>query len=89
MRIIRHGQFTEGRKIGRYSVNEKLTKLLNVPGWVIYRDPSVGLYCSPEDEDSEYEEFDTGYYSAVQITKMDWFLTDCRDTIQKQVQEYE
>lgn len=77
------------RKIGRYNVNEALTAKLAIEGWVIYRDPAVGLYCSPVDG-VDGEEFMTGYYSAVQIKNtMSEFISDCRTTILTQNNDWD
>jgi len=63
------------RKVGRFVVNEKLTRMLDVKNWVIYRDPAIGLYAFNEKEN---EEFCTGYFSAKQITDMDKFVEGLR-----------
>lgn len=77
----------ESRKIGQYTVNERLTKALNVEGWVIYRDPSVGLYCTPLDG-VDGEEFMLGYYSAVQISDIKSFADEVRNSIDVQKKEW-
>lgn len=39
--------------VGRFPVNMGLTKKVNKQGWVIYRDPEVGLYAYNEEKDEE------------------------------------
>ena len=39
--------------VGRFPVNAGLTKKVNKQGWVIYRDPEVGLYAYNEEKDEE------------------------------------
>lgn len=39
--------------VGRFPVNMGLTKKVNKQGWVIYRDPEVGLYAYNEEKGEE------------------------------------
>ena len=72
------------RKVGRFVVNEKLTRMLDVKNWVIYRDPAIGLYAFNEKEN---EEFCTGYYSASRISDITKFLETVRlDIIAKEIE---
>jgi hypothetical protein len=66
------------RKVGRFVVNEKLTRMLDVKNWVIYRDPAIGLYAFNEKEN---EELYTGYYSASSIFDIERFLESVRSDI--------
>lgn len=39
--------------VGRFPVNMGLTKKVNKQGWVIYRDPEIGLYAYNEEKGEE------------------------------------
>lgn len=39
--------------VGRFPVNMGLTKKVGMNGWVIYRDPEVGLYAFNEEKGEE------------------------------------
>ena len=39
--------------VGRFPVNAGLTKKVNKQGWVIYRDPEIGLYAYNEEKNEE------------------------------------
>jgi len=70
----------KSRRIGRFAVNEKLTKQLAVDNWIIYRDPSIGLYCFNVETE---QEFNTMYYSAKQIHNLENFLEGLRAEIKE------
>ena len=63
------------RKVGRFTVNEKLTKALDMDGWVIYRDPKAGLYALNEEMGIDNW---LGYWAASQITDLDRFVRNVR-----------
>jgi len=70
----------KSRRVGRFFVNEKLSKALNVKNWVIYRDPAFSLYAyNLKTED----EFSLTIFAANQITKMDMFLESVRNSIKE------
>ena len=39
--------------VGRFPVNKALTAKVNMNGWVIYRDPEIGLYAFHEESGEE------------------------------------
>jgi len=68
--------------IGRFKTNDKLTKLIQKknPNWVIYRDPSVGLYAyNTKTED----EINLNYYSSRTIGSLEDFANEVDDMIKE------
>jgi len=64
--------------VGEYAINEKLTKALNMDGWVIYRNPSIGLFVV---NDELTQDIDLVCYSASSITNIDKFIEGVRGLI--------
>lgn len=68
-------------QIGRFKSSDKLTKLIqsNHPDWVIYRDPSVGLYVYNV---KTGDEINLEYYSSKTIGDPEEFAREVGELIE-------
>lgn len=73
------------RYFGEFTINEKLTKALDMDGWVIYRNPSIGLFAV---NDALTFDIDLSCYSASQIADIDDFVKTAKDEIAKYIERY-
>lgn len=71
--------------IGTYRVNKKLTEALNMPGWFIYRNPSVGLFAV---HDSLEYDIDLVWYTAKSISNLEKFAEQARRKIENYINKY-